>query len=121
LRLPNCDICGQPVTTIDRGAVWVSYRAISEREERLADWQRLHSGDVVSAADLATHPERVDWTWAHIDCPDPDGDNIYWFEATRFGTTADALAWTVHLLEKTWLPSTDWETLVRRLHDLPNP
>ncbi|MEX0783770.1 MAG: hypothetical protein WD557_14085 [Dehalococcoidia bacterium] len=125
-ELPVCGICGGQVTVRDAG-IWVNVGKAEALVQARREWDQAH-GPGVSAAELADYPYadgnplgEVPWVWGHLSCPAGDGGDGYHFEATRFETSADALAWTFHLMEKSWFPGTDWETLVRRLHDVSDP
>ncbi len=63
--------------------------------------------------DLLAFPEEVRWQANHEECdPARDGSH-YRIPAFKLRTRADLLDWTAHVMEKTWLPSTDWRDLLR--------
>ncbi len=119
MNLPVCDICEKAVSVQD-GTIWIGYDAINKAEEARRKWDSESSDIGVFSTQFGELPQPALWMWGHRGCTDQDGANEYWIDAERFAMPADALAWTLHLLEKTWFRATDWETLVRRLHDVPS-
>jgi hypothetical protein len=123
--VPVCDVCQESVAVED-AAIWVNVWRAEDLVQARRKWEEEH-GPVLSAAELADYPYademlgEVPWVWGHQSCPAGENGDGYHFEATRFKTSADALGWTFHLMEKSWFPGTDWPTLVRRLHEVSDP
>lgn len=118
MHLPPCDVCGRPVA-LKEGAISISFAAIHRYEDDFAAWKERYPGDTHSLGEIAEAPDCVQWVWGHLGCSTSEDDSGYWFSADRISTPEMALGWTLHLLEKRWLRSTEWESLVRRLHDVP--
>jgi len=121
---PDCEVCDKPVSRGKAGALSVCATQVKRREEEVRQWEKANEHEVegvtVTYGSLGTYPYRVPWVWAHRDCKDGEKgcDCGYWFSGDRFDTTAKALGWTLHLMEKRWLASTEWEDAVRRFHHL---
>ena len=54
-------------------------------------------------------PARISWDVTHYSC---DGDGVYEIDVARLRGPWDLLSTTAHLLEKTWLQHTNWDTLL---------
>lgn len=111
-----CTGCGERIA---RGAGWLvvnvdaalwAERARSEIQER--------TGGLISLDDMVdTYPGVESWQAWHRVC-DPDADDgfhRYYIEVDQIATWPKVAAWTAHLLDKSWLPATDWSDLLRRL------
>jgi hypothetical protein len=115
---PPCDVCREPVTTKEGVILVDEIKALeianeSEVEEarNLAEHDYRHT--VVNLGDSGP-PEEVRWWYGHTRCfLDHAGE--YWIPTTRIDTPRKALGWTLHLMEKRWLPYTDWDAMMRRL------
>ena len=122
----NCDVCGNPIKNPATATISVCYKQINAREEALRQW-KVENVEVIEGAEItsgfADYPDQVPWMITHVDCECPGClDRCgcdYWFYGTRFDSLGKVVAWTLHLMKKTWFASTDWEGLVRRLYDLP--
>jgi hypothetical protein len=114
---PTCEVCGKPVSTED-GILAVSMQEIQEYRRRHAEWEQEHHWDaegsvVLSSGSLFDLPEWVKWHHGHMTCLP---EYSYTIPYTRFDTIRKALSWTLHLMEKNWLPCTDWRAAVRAHH-----
>ena len=112
---PPCDICSEPVTTAE-GAIWTNGTLAGQVARKTLEMEREHEGKPVLLSEIGDFPERVPWVWGHKNCEDTYD---YWVGAERFATVGLAMDWTFHLMEKVWFQGTDWEAVVRRLHDIP--
>ncbi|MEW1976947.1 hypothetical protein AB0271_00835 [Kocuria palustris] len=63
--------------------------------------------------DLLRPPPPARWRVEHDRCATTG--KAYAIEAGRIATTADALRWTVHLMQKPWTVHTDWARFIDRL------
>ncbi|MGW1353445.1 hypothetical protein ACWCQE_29880 [Streptomyces sp. NPDC002409] len=113
-----CSACTQPVIQ-DDGYLWVSCReaaavqqAYHALEKRSTD---PHDGSLsLDLADLLALPEPATWRADHRDCDSVrEKEFHYRIPAARLRLRADLLDWTAHLLEKAWLPHTDWRDVLR--------
>lgn len=110
----NCDQCAKPIDD-GTGYVAVSYSDIRKTEEAREAWEKANPGPVYRGDVLMAYPEDARWHALHADCdPMPDSGD-YWFAVERIRTIAQALDWTLHLMEKVWLPCTDWVAFLRRV------
>jgi len=119
---PDCDVCHKPVSRGKAGALSVCATQVKRHEAEVRQWKDAHPGPIVSGSAAQSYPRAVPWVWAHRTCQDGETgcDCGYWFSGDRFDTTAKALGWTLHLMEKEWLASTEWEDAVRRFHSVTN-
>lgn len=116
----TCGVCAEPVSN-GEGYIHVKYASI-ERYERDVRNRRAAARAAQedpeapvfwSLADMDKWEWPAAWQVHHRRC-DPDGDsNDYWFDVARARTQAHLIDWTAHLLEKSWLPSTNWASLLR--------
>ncbi len=118
-RVPSpCDGCGKALTW-KTGRMSVDLAAVARREdadrEFEAKYTDAHGNLLVSGDAWDELPELVPWQWTCGDCSSNAG---YWIEGTRIDTVRKALHWTLHLLHKIWFKHTDWDTAVRRLHEV---
>lgn len=132
-----CDRCRQPIRSWRELVVWCdstqalqakrAYEAQVRQQER-RETEALASGGVeawLQAAvlrPLATVPrvEDVPWQVVHLDCiTDAEWQRGYPIEGTRINTVRKALAWTLHLMEKTWFEFTDWRRVMQKLFGIP--
>lgn len=59
----------------------------------------------VRLSNLAQAPALIRWGWCHHRCLPEASDYI--IDADRIDTLSKALSWTLHLMDKRWLPGTD--------------
>ena len=106
----TCSVCGQPV---DDGDGWVAvdvHEAIrAERQHR--EWDQGHTGSV-TFDELSSREPPAHWLVLHAECDPLDERGPYSIEVQRIRTAWDVLAWTSHLVEKTWVAATDWRQLI---------
>lgn len=110
-----CATCATPVAD-GTGYLHVDYRDIAAVQRHEQDcWQP--SGPAARVLDLSKvleGPGPATWRVHHRACdPNPDS-NDYWFDVARARTLPQLIDWTAHLLEKDWLPYTNWSLLLRR-------
>jgi hypothetical protein len=117
-----CDICGR---VVDDGAGGLICN-LAGADELLAarrQWDDEHlrgPGEplkVVVMTEYATYPPDKTWRVAHFDCL-PDGATIYsdyCIEVDQIRTPEQVVAWTAHLMTKTWLPLTNWHATLQGL------
>lgn len=116
-----CEACQQPIAD---GAGYIHIRHIDVQATRAAEraWKtenehpRATTGLVIIPASVyQDYPPPAHWQTHHAKCdPDPDSAD-YHFDVARARTHARLLHWTAHLMEKTWLSSTDWLELIDRM------
>jgi predicted GIY-YIG superfamily endonuclease len=100
---PGVCECGDPATVL-----YVLYRDIAEHESDMKAWAARQSGITI---DIFSMPEPIHWTAAcdrHL--PEEGGP----YEIPYPDTWKAWAARTAHLLEKEWLPKTNWSV---RLYD----
>lgn len=113
-----CEICRAEI--IDGSG----YVAVNMRDLfRYRDYQKafkergadaLPAGFMDAADLLAEYPVRPRWHIIHLACDsDPEAD-AYAIHVERIRTPSHLLHWSAHLLEKSWIQSTDWDDI---LHD----
>jgi len=124
----SCEVCGKPIARPKEATISVCLKRVDAYEETYKEWEAHNVEHIGKGMDITRgyegHPDRVEWMVTHAGCACPGCDAEcgcdYWFACDRFDSLAKVLAWTLHLQEKTWLDSTDWERLVRRLYRLPS-
>lgn len=112
-----CDVCGTRVTA-GTGGLWVDQNTVSEREKAVETWETSHGWQTgnaksYSGGDLMSYPPPVRWAASHTACRGPQHE--YFIEAERISTWPHVADWTAHLMEKIWLPHTDWDEVLRSL------
>lgn len=127
LRL-SCDDCGRDVTGAPDATIHVSQADVRGFEAEERQWTRHRQethGDLaglMTLDDLLASPLVARWA-VHCDPCNPHRDletgdlcgDCYWFSLDRCATTWALLAWTAHLMEKTWVnAATDWSSFLRR-------
>lgn len=115
MNWPVCDKCGKDVRTED-GVIDIDTQEINDIGPAWEVWNQAHPGPV-PLNEFLNAPGSVKWQWGHLACVTGD---MYQIPADRFDSLGKALDWTLHMTEKPWLPNTDWNSLVRRLHDIPS-
>lgn len=114
-----CDVCRTPVTGRN-GYLQIDEVKAAHRQQAVKGWEDRHrtpgGGVSFNIADKTDPPPaRVHWDIYHEAC-DPDPENQgYSIPADACATYDQLLVWTAHLLEKTWLPDTDWAATIRRI------
>ena len=116
----RCDACGKPIkaktgyVTVDRGKAMQQHWEADEREFQRLTKARAegHSFTIISGTELLAWPGPVGWQLLHQTCDQNLERDDYWFGVERVDTLAKLLNWAAHLLEKKWLPETDWSHLL---------
>lgn len=117
---PVCMICGQTVSTKEGGLTLYSEELEAFQEAESA-WEKAHPskveglGTIIDVSGISAFPDLVRWNYGHSNCI-PQG--MYWIDYSRFDTVSKALDWTLHLMEKNWISSTNWDETVRLHHKL---
>lgn len=115
---PVCEKCGKEVTTA-AGTLAMMGNEYSRYMKEEAEFDRKHPRDehgcrVIQIGDA---PKSMHWTWGHAKCLGED--IMYGVDAERMDTEIKALSWTLHMMEKTWIPITDWDRVIRALFKVP--
>lgn len=110
-----CDQCGGQVTESRPGWLWVDDTAaqgyLLEEQER----RRQQAGEVWTPAqdpEFWWRPTRTSWRVVHADCDLTAGAG-YGVEIDIVWTWPRLIAFTAHVMEKRWLPYTNWRELLR--------
>jgi hypothetical protein len=69
----------------------------------------------VTMDDLRTRARSAPWLSYHGACDPLDERGAYSIDVERVRSGWDALAWTEHLMSKTWLGVTDWRHVLGRI------
>ncbi len=109
-----CETCGFPIAG-DTGCLYVRMGEIGAYREEYRVWRAARGDGAVSAAELLLLPLPVGWRTAHDKCRADRDEDAYEIGAGQIGSWARLAHWTAHLMEKNWLPSTDWAHLLREL------
>lgn len=117
-----CSTCQKPIgdTDEDRGYLWIRRDEVMDRQDAMRAWMSKYAtsnGDgghtiVTDGAGIMTHPKRVVWRAEHTACDSGDLDDMYNIPAFKLRTWADLVAWTAHLMAKSWLDDTNWANLL---------
>ena len=113
MNWPTCDKCDMAVQTHD-GAIAISTRDAERAEEATRSWEESHNSEPVSVAEMQSYPSPAKWLWGHQSCIPDDAD--YSMDANQFDSERKALDVTLHMMEKQWIPYTDWINFVRKIH-----
>lgn len=103
-----CDECDGLIHNGD-GALAVRHHEIDAHYEALAAWQAR--GDGLSVAHLMEYPSPAPWHVQHDACVEPDS-SMYELAVEDVRTPAQLLAFTAHLMAKSWLEATNWDHLI---------
>jgi hypothetical protein len=113
-----CEVCNNPIggkagyLTVDRERAMRQSSDEQERQQRWRDEGRL----AIPLSEFLDAPGPVRWQVLHLDCDlDLERDGDYWFHIERADTSAKMLDWSAHLMGKTWLEETDWDSVLRRV------
>jgi len=108
----TCCVCGKAVAN-KRGYLEIDYVDINEYQRLKQQWETENPGPMISASACWTYPDEPRWRVLHRACdPCPDSETMYWLAVERVRTECQLIDWTAHLLEKTWLPDTNWRELL---------
>ncbi len=120
IQWPQCQVCGKDVTT-EQGVITIFGKDITEYETLYREWKESHSQQqnegVYTSEDLAELPLMIDWHWGHDKCLKP---GMYEITYDTFDTVEKAFAWTLHMMDKSWVNHTHWEEMVRAHYELPH-
>lgn len=106
-----CDTCGLPVEDGD-GALYVRFADIREHQRASKEWESTRSADgLMDMPTLLMMPRSIPWLIHHDACASADTD-VYDISVEQVRTWRRLLAWTAHLMDKTWLPSTNWPAVI---------
>lgn len=119
-KWPLCQVCGKSVATF-QGAINISAKELTEFMKSLKEWEERHprdesGGRMLDEAALVDYPQTVEWHWGHSYCL---GDGLLMIEYKKFDTAEKALAWTIKMMENTWLDYTNWVGMIQKHHKLP--
>lgn len=111
-----CNTCHRPVAD-DAGYIHIDMRAVNRAQQASRQWNQnltdRGAWQPVNLGTLMALPGPAHWLIHHSTCdPEPDSPD-YHFTVDRAHTHAQLLAWTAHLMGKTWLEHTDWSELIR--------
>ncbi|MCW2898787.1 MAG: hypothetical protein JWO67_1052 [Streptosporangiaceae bacterium] len=105
-----CDVCGRLVAD-NEGSLYVRDVDLQARRVDAGEWQCIHGGGPVSLAELFSHPAVAVWMIGHDRCRPPESEG-YHIAVEQVRTWRDLLRWTAHLMPKTWLPDTNWGSVI---------
>ncbi|MFF7048221.1 hypothetical protein ACFY94_07660 [Streptomyces griseorubiginosus] len=107
-----CDACHRPIGDND-GHLWIEDQAVNQVQAAARQWEADHPDGVISA--FGDFPEDVPWQAHHTGCAPETGS--YAIPAEEIRTWQQLLEWTAHLMEKAWLSCTDWDEVLRGVHN----
>lgn len=105
----RCEECGNFVGD-GRGVLAIRHDEVAMYYEAEEGW-RAEAGPFPSVAHLMEHPPAARWHAQHDACFEPDS-SMYEIAVEDVRTPAQLLAFTAHLMGKTWLEATDWDRLI---------
>ena len=103
-----CDVCGEPIATIEESALALRADIMQDRRAALA----------APKTDPAVPPGLVAWDWGHRACVDALNP-LYRIEGPRLDTLPRMMARTLQLFDEEWFLETAWEDAVRRFYRIP--
>ena len=103
-----CDVCGEPIATIEESALVLRADMLHERRAALA----------TPEAGPAEPPGLVAWDWGHAECLGAM-ELTYVIAGPRFDTMPKLVARTLQLLDEPWFLETAWEDAARRFYRIP--
>lgn len=104
-----CHVCKASIDNT-LGGVWITYRHI-----RKASTPSPQTGAMSVPEILASLEDDPTWRATHDRCTNWETlDDSYWLPVESLRTPTTLLNWTAHLLGKTWLPSTNWDDIIRQ-------
>jgi hypothetical protein len=110
-----CETCAFPISG-DTGCLYVLMSDLAAYQEEHQAWRAASTrGGAVSTAELMLLPLPVPWRTSHDKCRTDRDEEAYEIDAVRITCWAKVAHWTAHLMEKTWIQSTDWKHLLREL------
>lgn len=111
-----CDLCSRPVRD-GEGSLYINFGELRSRQSAKAEWDA--SRDASGALDimgLLGLPGLATWHIHHDGCR-PEGTDDYDIAVEDVRTWRGLVRWTAHLMEKRWLPETDWRVLLGNAAD----
>jgi hypothetical protein len=107
-----CEGCRQPFTSA--GCLWISFAEIHRASNQDAEWHEAHpAGEAVDITTFLTLPGDAVWHAHHDRCMPDEGRDSYDISVEQIRTWAGLVRWTAHLMEKNWLPVSDWDGVLR--------
>ena len=108
----TCRACDKPIEGDPPGVALIPMGDVHRAEKADAEWTAAHTDadGLVTSNVFEPGPGPALWAAYHRECAPPDDVADYWFGLERCRTGDDLLMWTLHLMEKTWLPATNWDT-----------
>ncbi|MFA7249569.1 MAG: hypothetical protein WC273_08030 [Dehalococcoidia bacterium] len=103
-----CDVCGEPIATIEEAALVLRAPLLDERRAALA----------APGGTPADQPGLVPWDWGHRACSEALAP-LYVIDGPRMDTLSKMMARTLQLLDEPWFIDTAWEDAVRRFYRIP--
>lgn len=95
----KCDVCRRPVAD-HTGSIYVPFAEIQD-------------AGVVTKAWIPSGPhETAHWRVNHQECRQDQDESGYGFGVNQIRTMGQALAWTIHLMGKSWVGDSDWEAFI---------
>lgn len=108
----TCANCGQHIAD-GTGSVSVTMRDVYDTIAHFKSWEAEHVIDGVTAGrSWNAMPHAVQWQPKHYKCDGASEATSYWIAVERIGTLAEAIGWSAHLMQKTWLRYTDWHEVL---------
>ena len=111
----NCHKCGRRAKGKD-DVLWLSMTALRQAEE-LGRWSQATSNSderlYLSVLDLHNIPDEGKWQITCDKCWSDSNDDYYVINLNRIATWCAVAEWSAHLLEKDFLPFTDWSAILR--------
>jgi hypothetical protein len=105
-----CDTCGRPIED-GEGALYVRHADIVRARTDHAEWEKKHASGSIDIVSLLTLGAPAPWRIQHDACGAAEEDG-YDVSVERVRTWRALLGWTAHLMEKTWLPVTNWASVI---------
>lgn len=105
-----CQLCWRP---IEHGHLGIDTQALHTYRDAVEEWKAANPGDAGTMGSLLDHPEQVPWV-THCDRCEPNTCG-YCIQVDELRTYQDLVRWTAHLMEKSWLASTDWSELLEKV------
>lgn len=108
----TCETCHQPITDKAPGYVTINHDDANKAEHAVAEWEKQNPGPAITGDALLDYPDPAHWQSLHEACdPEPDSSS-YTITSHRIDDWPKLVAWTAHLMGKTWLEHTDWDELL---------
>lgn len=112
-----CDLCGRPVEN-GCGSLYVSFGELHAHRHAMADWKSANEpGAALNIVAMLHLPGPAPWRIHHDTCRPAEVGDGYHIDIERVRTWRDLVRWTAHLMEKNWLPDTDWRVLLGNAAD----